>query len=220
MNRNRPAVWLVFVLLGVHGVARPQRIEAPPPLAPMLADSRGAFGQVLFEPFLAEVQELPANELRKLHEAGRADATVQLARVLWWAGQMDAPIDLLQGPAQSGIPVAQYLLGNYLRFKRRDLDGSRTWLLQAAERGHPIAQETVAGYFDSGENGFSKDKARAFQLYLAAGRQGLRSAQLNVGMMLCRGTGTETDKEMGKAWFLNSQQGQRMPIPARAGGCE
>ena len=186
----------------------------------MLDDSRAGFGKVLVEPFLAEVQELPAVELRKLHDAGRVDATVQLARVLWWAGQMDAPIDLLRGPAQSGIPVAQYLLGNYLRFKRRDLEGSRAWLLQATERGHPMAQETVAGYFDSGEIGFSKDKVRAFQLYLAAGRQGLRSSQMSVGMMLCRGTGTEADKEIGKAWFLNSQRGQRMPIPARAAGCE
>ena len=177
-------------------------------------------GEVIFEPYLAEVLELSAPELELLHSTGRADAAIQLARLRWWNGDALTPIELLQEPAHKGVPVAQYLLGTYLRFKRRDMQASMLWLSKAADAGHPAAQELLAGYYSDGSGGFPKNQSLSFQRYLAAARQGLANAQMNVGTMYCMGVGIEKNNAQGVAWFMNSQQRSTKPLPPSAAGCQ
>jgi TPR repeat protein len=172
-----------------------------------------------YEPYLREVTELSLEELLELHQLGRMDATILLARSLWWNGDVETPIQLLQEPAAQGIPVAQYLLGFYLRFKNRDPEGSVRWLTAAATAGHPIAQETLAGYYEDGSFGFQKDVRHAFQLYREAAEQGLKHSQMLVGVMLCSGKGTPQDKVEGSKWFLKSQEGQKVPFSLKDAGC-
>jgi TPR repeat protein len=191
-----------------------QQIEVPPPQV-----KKTAAGQVS-EPYLRDVEGRPEAELRRLHNEGRVDATIQMARILWANGDAHHPIALLEQPANDGIPIAQYLLGVYLRFKNRDLAGSEKWLSRAADAGHPIAQEYLAGLLQFGRAGFPKDEERAFRLYLAAARQGLIHSQMNVGMMLCTGTGVAVNREQGKVWFLNSQLRQLKPFTLKDAGCE
>ena len=171
------------------------------------------------EPYLKEVQQLDADKLLELHKAGRMDATVQLARTLWWDGDAETPIALLRAPAERGIPVAQYLLGLYLRFKERDLEGSAHWLKAAATAGHPIAQETLASYYEKGHFGFPVDDAQAYGLYRQAAEQGLKHSQLNVAMMLCSGKGVARDRDEGVKWLGKANQGQRPRISPKEAGC-
>lgn len=80
-------------------------------LMPLVSDAKGPpFGKVPDEPYLREVQDLEIPKLEELHKMGRIDASIQLARELWWAGDAETPINLLSNPAEQGIPVAQYLL--------------------------------------------------------------------------------------------------------------
>ncbi|MEN3276324.1 MAG: uncharacterized protein V7631_2114 [Massilia sp.] len=188
---------------------------------PLLSNAKGeAFGAPPSEPFLKEVQDLEIAKLVELHKSGRSDATVQHARSLWWEGDAETPIELLIEPAEEGIPVAQYLLGMYLRFKNRDLDGSAHWMKAAAEAGHPIAQETLAGYYEAGSFGFPADVEKAYRLYRSAAGQGLKHSQLNVGMMLCAGKGVALDKREGAKWFRKANKGQRAPFSLKDGACE
>lgn len=169
------------------------------------------FGVVHDEPYLRAVQELEVPELIELHKNGRMDATIQLARELWWDGDIETPITLLKEPAEQGIPIAQYLLGTYLRFGNRDLDASARWLILAASAGHPIAEETLAGDYEYGSNGFPKDLPRAYELYRLAADQGLKYSQLNVGLMLCRGKGVKKNEVEGNKWILKAY-GKKIPL--------
>lgn len=159
------------------------------------------------------------DKLVELHKAGRLDATVQLARSLWWDGDAETPIALLLAPAERGIPVAQYLLGIFLRFKERDLDGSAYWLKTAAAAGHSIAQETLASYYEKGSFGFPIDDGQAYQLYRQAAEQGLKHSQLNVAMMLCTGRGVAADRNEAAKWLGKANQGQRSRISLKEAGC-
>lgn len=178
------------------------------------------FGKAPFEPYLKEVQSLEIPKLIELHKMGRIDASIQLARECWQADDAETAIYLLSPPAEQGIPVAQYLLGIYLKFKNRDPEGSIRWLTAAAAGGHPIAQETIAGYYESGRYGFPLDMEKAYQLYHLAAEQGLKHSQMNVGMMLCAGKGVPLDKIEGSKWFLKANEGQKMPFSLKQGGCE
>jgi len=190
-------------------------------LISFVSDAKGpAFGTVPYEPYLKEVQDLDISELVELHKIGRIDATIQLARELWWDGDAETPINLLRNPADQGIPVAQYLLGSYLKFKNRDLEGSSRWLTRAADAGHPIAQETLASYYYWGKYGFPVDLQKAYQLYRLAAEQGLKNSQMNVGMMLCAGKGVPRDKAEGSKWFLKANKGEKVRISLKEGGCE
>ncbi|MCW2601815.1 MAG: polar development protein PodJ [Frankiales bacterium] len=182
-------------------------------------DARGLFGAATDDPYLNRVRDMPVEQLRQLHEAGELDATIQLAKVLWWDGDTEGPISLLQKPAEMGIPYAQYLLGSYLRFKNRDVPGALTWIGKASEAGHPLAQETLAGFHSIGTYGIPVDDKRAFELYLLAAKQGLKHSQMNVGIMLCSGTGTQQNKAEGRKWFLLSQKGQKASFSLRDAGC-
>jgi TPR repeat protein len=170
------------------------------------------------EAYLTAVETLPLEQVRDLARAGRDDARIQLARLLWWNGDMREPLVLLREPAASGVPVAQYLLATYLM--SREPGPAMELLKNSASGGHAIAQETLASYYASGTRGLPRSPDEAFKLYLKAGLQGLRNAQMNVGMMLCKGTGTEANKAAGRKWFASSQQGQMMPLPPRAAGCD
>jgi TPR repeat protein len=171
------------------------------------------------EPYLKEVQHLEMDKLVELHKAGRLDATVQLARSLWWDGDAETPIELLRTPAERGIPVAQYLLGIYLRFKERDLDGSAYWLKTAAAAGHAIAQETLASYYEKGSFGFPVDDAQAYRLYRQAAEQDLKHSQLNVAMMLCTGKGVTPDRNEAAKWLGKANKGQGSRISLKEAGC-
>jgi TPR repeat protein len=196
-----------------------QPIGSPPALVAMV-QAPGGYPRVPSESFLVAVEQLPKAEVQALSKTGRQDARIQLARLLWMDGNTAEPIEMLQGPAESGVPVAQYLLGTYLLFRNRDPASALKWMREAARQGHSIGRETLAGYHERGRNGVDVDLPRAFELYLAAGKQGLPHAQMNVGMMLCKGLGVTADKSIGREWFLHSQQGQAVPLKAKAAGCE
>jgi TPR repeat protein len=212
--------WVALAaLLSVALGAAAGDIGQPPPL---VAEVRapGGYPRVPAEAFLAQVQALPIAELRPLAEQGRADAQIQLARLLWWDGDTQTPLALLRPHAEAGVPVAQYLLGSYLRLRNRDLPGALAWLSAAARQGHPVAQETLAGAYENGSLGVQRSDDEAFRLYLAAGRAGLRHAQMNVALHLCRGRAVAQDKALGRAWLASSQQGQPVPLPAASAGCD
>jgi TPR repeat protein len=185
-----------------------------------MVQAPGGYPRVPTEEPLTAVEQLPKDEVAALAKNGRRDAQIQLARLLWWDGDASQPVELLRPHAEAGIPVAQYLLSTYLRFRNRDTAGSLRWLREAARQGHPVAQETIAGYLERGANGIEQSLPEAFAMYLAAGRQGLRNAQMNVGIMLCKGLGVSPDKPLGKLWFQNSQAGQLVPLSPRAAGCD
>lgn len=198
--------------------AAPDIGQPPPPVANVRTP--GGYAAVPAEPFLAQVQALPVAELRPLANAGRADAQIQLARLLWWDGDTQTPITLLKPHAEAGVPVAQYLLGSFLRLRNRDVPGALAWLTAAAEQGHAMAQETLAGAYRDGRLGLPQSDADAFRLYLAAGKAGLRNAQLNVAMHLCSGRVVAPDKALGRVWLASSQQGAPIPVSTADLGCE
>lgn len=183
-------------------------------------EPRSPFGKVPNEPYLKSVQDLPIEQIKILHQQGKMDATIQLARLLWWEGDTETPIQLLQNPAKQGVPVAQYLLGTYLRLKKRDLSGSIKWLTKAAEASHPLAQETLAGDYEYGSNGLPKDLKHSYHLYHAAAEQGLKHSQLSVGVMLCTGMGVSPDKQEGAKWVYLSQGGQPEQFSPTDDGCD
>jgi len=210
-------VILVVLLETIVGSATAQITTDPPQLAP-LVQAPGGFPKVPAESYLAAVETLPLEQVRDLARVGRSDAQVQLARLLWWNGDVKGPLELLRAPAAEGISVAQYLLATYLM--AREPVQAMALLKNAAAGGHAIAQETLASFYESGTRGLPRSPDEAFKLYLKAGMQGLRNAQMNVGIMLCKGAGTTVDKVVGRKWFINSQQGQLMPLTPKSAGCD
>jgi Sel1 repeat len=206
--------------LATENAPKSHSIGPPPPLAAKVRDAGKEYPAVPSEVDLERVQHMSKQEVIGLSAAGRVGAQIQHARMAWWDGDRHLPLDLLDKPEVLRLPVAQYLLSTYLRFGNRDVPRSMSLLQQAAAAGHPVAQEALAGFFKHGRHGLEKDDARAFALYLRAGRQGLAHSQLNVAMMLCKGQGVETDKALGALWFDNSQAGQRIPFSRKAAGCE
>jgi TPR repeat protein len=198
-NHGAPLLLSVVLvaLLAANSPLYAQSIAQPPPLQAKVRDAAKAYPAMPSEPYLERVQHLAKHEVTALSAAGRVDAQIQLARMAWWDGDRIGAIDLVERPAQQGIPVAQYLLGTYLRAGNRDVPRAMSLLQQAAAAGHPIAQETIAGFFAQGTQGFEKNEKRAFELYLSAGQQGLAHSQMTVGVMLCNGTGVERDKALG-----------------------
>ncbi len=192
-------------------------IGPPPPLAASVK-APGGHAAVPADAFLAQVQQLPRAELQALAAAGRPDAQIQLARLGWADGDTQSPIDSVRPHAEAGIPVAQYLLGSWLRFRNRDLPGALTWLNAAAAQGHPLALEALAGAYERGSLGLQPSPEQAFRHYLAAGKAGLAHAQLKVALALCGGLGVAPDKALGRLWLASSQQGQAVPL--RSETCE
>lgn len=214
--------WYALLALGLlagSAGACAKEIGAPVPLAIKVRPA-GDYPALVSEAELLRVQELSLSEVRALSEQGRQDARIQLARLLWLSGDANAPIPLLEEPAKAGVPVAQYLLGTYLRYRNRDPERGLKLIAEAANQGHPIAQESLAWFYETGRHGLPLDIEKAFDLYLQAAQQGLAHSQMNVGMMLCAGRGVAQDKALGAAWFVSSQQGQRAPLSAKQGGCE
>lgn len=200
-------------------LAQAQFVDAPPMLRPMVS-APGGYPRVSSDPALAAVEQLPIKDVRAMAERGRRDAQIQLARLLWWDGDATTPIEILRPHAEAGDASAQYLLGTYLRFRNRDMDGSRRWLGEAVRQGHPVAQETVAGLLASGLGGMEKNLSEAFGLYLSAGHAGLAHSQLKVSEMLCQGIGVARDKATGRVWFANSQSQALVPLSPKAVGCD
>jgi hypothetical protein len=209
------SLWLLTA--GAAGAA--PDVGSPPPLVAKVR-TPGGYAAVPAEDFLASVQQLPFSELQPLAAAGRPDAQIQLARLRWMDGDTLTPIDLVRPHAQAGIPVAQYLLGTWLRVRNRDLPGALAWLTAAAGQGHPLAQEALAAAHEGGQLGLPASPEEAFRLYLAAGRAGLAHAQLTVALALCNGRGVAPDKALGRQWLANSQQGQLVPVAAQGAGCD
>lgn len=210
---------ILVVHLGTDLSAAEGPVGEPPALAKTVR-APGGYPAVPSEPALAAVEQLPLQEVRALAESGREDANIQLARLLWMDGNRTQPLDLLRKPAQAGSPVAKYLLGTYLRSPGGDPKYAAQLLSEAAHGGHAIAQETLAGHHERGTLGFTRSDQEAFAWYLLAGRQGLRHAQLQVGLMLCQGRGVKTDKALGRLWVANSQQGVLVPVSPAAAGCD
>lgn len=194
-------------------------VGEPPALAKTVR-APGGYPGVPSEPALAAVEQLSLEEVRALAESGREDASIQWARLLWMGGNRTQPLDLLRKPAQAGSPVAKYLLGTYLRSTGGDPKTAAQLLSEAAHAGHAIAQETLAGHHERGTLGFTRSDQEAFAWYLPAARQGLRHAQLQVGLMLCQGRGVKPDKSLGRRWVANSQQGVLLPVSPAAAGCD
>ena len=209
----------VIALLLLSNAAWAVDVGPPPPLAARVR-APGGYGAVPVDDFLAQVQHLPAAEVQPLAAAGRPDAQIQLARLRWMDGDALTPIEAVRPHAQAGIAVAQYLLGTWLRVRNRDLPGALTWLTAAAQQGHPMAQEALAGAHERGLLGLPASPEQAFTLYLAAGKAGLAHAQLQVALALCQGRGVAPDKALGRQWLANSQQGQLVPVTAQGAGCD
>lgn len=205
--------------LATPAVADVPDIGAPPPLVPQVR-TPGGYAAVPVEDFLAPVQGLAVEEVAKLAGSGRADAQIQWARLRWLDGDTLTPIDTLRPHAEAGVPVAQYLLGSFLRFRNRDLPGALKWLTAAARQGHPLAQEALAGAYEAGSLGLQPSPQEAFRLYLAAGKAGLKHSQMKVALYLCGGRVGEPQKALGAAWLVNSQRAEPVPLTPAAAGCE
>ncbi|RZI98989.1 MAG: sel1 repeat family protein [Rubrivivax sp.] len=180
----------------------------------------GGYAAVPVEDFLAQVQGLPLEAVAKLARSGRADAQIQLARLRWSDGDTLTPIDTLRPHAEAGVPVAQYLLGSFLRFRNRDLPGALKWISAAAKQGHPLAQEALAGAHEAGSLALPPSPQEAFRLYLAAGKAGLWHSQMKVALYLCSDRVGPPQKALGAAWLVNSQQSELVPFSPAAAGCE
>ena len=215
--RKLPCLAVLSVALVSASAA--QDIGPPPPLTPYIK-TPGGYAAVPAEEFLAKVQGLSVAELMPLAKEGRPDAVIQLARLRWADGDTLTPIDAVRPHAEAGIPVAQYLLASFLRFRNKDVPGAVTWLAAAAKQGHPLAQEALAGAYAAGLLGLQRSPDEAFRLYLAAGKAGLRHAQMNVAISLCNGHSGPPDKALGKLWLASSQQGQPVPLSASSAGCD
>lgn len=212
--------WTLFgIAAAAVAAADEQHIGAPPPLAAQVR-APGGYAPVPVDNFLAQVQALPLADVAALARSGRADAQIQFARLRWSDGDTQTPIDTLGPHAQAGVPAAQYLLGTYLRFRNRDVPGALKWLTAAAEQGHPLAQEALAGAYEAGSLGLQPSPQEAFRLYLAAGKAGLKHSQMKIALYLCGGRVGAPHKALGAAWLANSQQSEAVPISPSAAGCE
>ena len=82
-------------------------------------------------------------------------------------------------------------------------------MLRRAERGDAQAQNDVGVSYIWGEEGFSRDEARARHWYYLAAEQGHHEAQWNVCEMLLYGQGGPVDVERGLQYLRRAALARR-----------
>lgn len=104
--------------------------------------------------------------------------------LLWVKNQM-------RSAAEKGCPSAQLLMAELARTRgMEDHEEYVKWITKAAEQGVPLAQQTIAGFYSTGENGFPRDLPKALSLYYDAIYGGSLSAYgemlENLGILMQR----------------------------------
>ncbi len=104
--------------------------------------------------------------------------------------------------AKQGHVGAQHNLALLLieRGKGPDFRNAATWLKSAAATGFVVSQYSLAKLYATGL-GVEKDDARAFELFLMAGKAGFVKAQYNLGKIYRDGLGVEANPAISVDWF-------------------
>ena len=101
----------------------------------------------------------------------------------------------MQGAAEDGDPVAQYMLGYMYHFgvgAVQDNARARQWLARAAQQGHPAGQLEFAYFIDKHE---PDNAAQARDLYEAAAAQDYAKAQSHLAFLLWNAKGEQRDAD-------------------------
>ncbi len=123
-----------------------------------------------------------------------------------WQPKIIEHLPFFRAQAQAGVIEAHYLLGRILvegpEHLKNDLEAFQ-YCLEAAERGHPFAQNNVGAYYEEGI-GIAKDAQKAFQWTLRAAKKGSVIAQNNVGIYYKQGTAVLKDEQQAFELFLKA----------------
>ena len=109
----------------------------------------------------------------------------------------------LRGLADTGNPVAAYLLGRMYfagQGVAQDSAEGLKWLRLAAERGEPNAEVQLAARYENGV-GVPQGDEEAFRWYRKAADRGSAVAQLHVGVMFAGGRGVARDLVKAHVWL-------------------
>ena len=85
----------------------------------------------------------------------------------------------------------------------RDFEQAVHWYALAAEQGHLTATYNLAVHYREGL-GVARDETT--ELFAEAARKGMVEAQINLGLRLIEGSGTEADPVRGLAWLEKAAQ--------------
>ena len=155
--------------------------------------------------------------MRKLADAGNADAQFKLGRILQHGLGVDIDmqesVTLQAAAAAAGHPMAQYAYGTLL-FRGQgipvDRKAAREWILKASNQGMTRAQKDVAGMFFEGI-GVSVDRVGAAKWMKKAAEQGYDKAQFSLAALHSEGLGVPKDAKKCVDWFHKAAvQGHRM----------
>lgn len=123
------------------------------------------------------------------------------------AGERDGPSALQGGETDSAAGIIDPAEAEtrglaYLHPDAYEPASAVPWLEQAAAAGRPFAQITLAGLYTEGA-GVPQNPRRAFELYLAAAKQGIASAQVRVALTYLAGREpVERDPAAARPWLV------------------
>ena len=175
------------------------------------------------DPYLKGTRYLPESSLIKLFGEGDPAGSVQLA-INVFQRSPNVAVETMLTYARAGIPTAMYELSKMLRkcpSDCKDLVASEAWFEQAAENGHPAAQEFMAMQYQQGR-GVVKDANKAYRYYLGAAQGGIRASMITIASLLCTGTYVAKNVEEGRRWVdkLNEEAGDKNALNYSDVKCE
>lgn len=105
---------------------------------------------------------------------------------------------------ESGSTEALVDLGEFYEegiYVKKNLIKARELYQSAADKGDSWSQNRVAIMIERGEDGSKPDREAAFPYFIKAAKQGLASAQYNVGNALEHGFGVKKDIVAARDWY-------------------
>ena len=75
-----------------------------------------------------------------------------------------------------------------------------------ASTGNKVAAFRLGQLYENGTWGVKEDKARAIKWYAIAAEQGMRDAQISLGVLYELGRGTPKDLQKARYWYLEAQK--------------
>jgi TPR repeat protein len=166
------------------------------------------------EPYEARAARLQPQDIPPLIEKAQAgDLPSQVLLWLAYSGGHGVPkstqkgIPWLRKAAEQGSLESQFVLSTIYEFGSGGEKVNHTeafkWAMQAAQRGHMVAQHNVAGDYFHGM-GVPKDLEQARYWYTQAAEQGFAHSEWMLGRIYVEGIGVPPNREEGLKWYSKS----------------
>ncbi|MGV3773281.1 MAG: SEL1-like repeat protein [Verrucomicrobiales bacterium] len=115
---------------------------------------------------------------------------------------------ILRRRAHSGLPAAQYMLGNVYMTgdgAPEDTAEAAKWFRKAGEQGYAEAQFNLGMMYYEGV-GVPMDKTEAVKWYSSAAQRGVAEAQYNLAICFSRGDGVTQNHTEAFKWYLSAAE--------------